>query len=101
MKGMGMVATGRGATQVGEAGQTLRLTPAQRLHFDVYGYVLLENVLTADEVERMKSALYRLRAEPDLDALRVYVNHGHADDYTFHVGHLVEYDPALLEYAAH
>ena len=30
-------------------GGRLRLTPAQRLQFDVYGYVLLENVLTPDE----------------------------------------------------
>src|SRR5438105_871340 len=39
-----------------------RLTPAQRLHFDVYGYVVLDNVLTPDEVAAMKDALYRLKA---------------------------------------
>ena len=26
--------------------ETVTLTPAQRLHFDIYGFVLLENVLT-------------------------------------------------------
>jgi ectoine hydroxylase-related dioxygenase (phytanoyl-CoA dioxygenase family) len=76
-----------------------RLTPAQRLHFDVYGYVVLENVLTPDEVGRMKAALYRLKEEPDLAAHRVYVNR--RDEHILHIGHLVEYDPALLEYAAH
>ena len=31
--------------------ETVSLTPAQRLHFDIYGFVLLENVLTPDEVD--------------------------------------------------
>ncbi|WP_201367367.1 phytanoyl-CoA dioxygenase family protein [Dictyobacter formicarum] len=88
---------GRKAERV--AGENIRLTPAQRLHFDVYGYVLLENVLTTDEVTRMKQALYRLKAEPDLDAHRVYVNK--QAEHMFHVGHVVEYDPALLDYASH
>ncbi|HZC27099.1 MAG TPA: phytanoyl-CoA dioxygenase family protein, partial [Actinopolymorphaceae bacterium] len=76
-----------------------RLTPAQRLHLDVYGFVLLENVLASDEVTRMKDALYRLRAEPDLAAHGVYVNSRSASFLS--IGHLVEYDPALLEYASH
>lgn len=75
------------------------LTPSQRLEFDVYGFVLLKQVLSPEEVGRAKEALYRLRDEPDLDALRVYVNR--RTDLHFHVGHVVEYDPALLEYAAH
>lgn len=75
------------------------LTPAQRLHLDVYGYVLLENALTPDEVARMKAALYRLRDEPDLKRLGVYVNRN--DPHLWHVGNLPEYDAALLEYAAH
>jgi hypothetical protein len=75
------------------------LTPAQRFHLDVYGYVLLENVLTPEETERIKAALYRLKAEPDLDAHRVYT-HKHGDYYQL-FGHLVEYDAALLEYAVH
>lgn len=79
--------------------QVPRLSPAQRLHMDVYGYVLLENVLTADEVAAMKGALYRLNAEPDLDAHRAYGRRRGSHYALF--GHLVEYDPALLEYAAH
>jgi hypothetical protein len=80
-------------------GGKLRLTPAQRLQFDVYGYVLLEDVLTSDEVARMKEALYRLKAEPDPAAHRVYA-HRHGEHHVL-FGHLVEYDPALLKYAAH
>jgi hypothetical protein len=75
------------------------LTPAQRFHFDAYGYVLLENVLTPDEVERMKTALFRMRKDPNLEAQRVYT-HKKGDHYQL-FGHLVEYDPALLEYAVH
>ncbi len=98
-----MAMGGREAThnplRSGAAGDRLCFTPAQRLQFDVYGYILLENVLTPDEVTRMKDALYRLKAEPDLERHRVYINQraGHI----FHVGHVVEYDPALLEYATH
>lgn len=75
------------------------LSAAQRLHLDVYGFVLLEKVLAADEIARMKDALYRLRAEPDPTSCGVYLNQN--TDHFFHVGNLVEFDPALLEYAAH
>jgi hypothetical protein len=87
------------ADGAGEGAPAPRLTPSQRLHFDVYGYVVLDNVLTPDEVAAMKDALYRLKAEPDLAAHRVYVNK--RDDYMFHVGHLLEYDPALLDFVVH
>ncbi len=75
------------------------LTASQWLQFDVYGFVLIDDVLTDEEIRRMKDALYRLKTEPDLDALGVYVNQ--RNDHLFHVGHVLEYDPALLEYAAH
>ena len=77
------------------------LTPAQRLHFDIYGFVLLDRVLTPDEVARMKAALYRLKSLPDeaLRANRIYFRR--RGDWHLHAGHLLEYDPALLEFAAH
>ncbi len=75
------------------------LTRAQRFHLDAYGYVLLENILRPDEVARMKAALYRMKADPSLEAKRVYT-HRRGDHHTL-FGHLVEYDPALLEYAVH
>lgn len=75
------------------------LTPAQRFHLDIYGYILLENILTPEEVARMKAALYRLKADPDLAARRVYT-HKRGGHYQL-FGHLVEYDPALLAYAVH
>jgi hypothetical protein len=47
----------------------------------------------------MKAALYRMKADPELEAKRVYT-HRHGDHHTL-FGHLVEYDPALLECAVH
>ena len=79
--------------------ETISLTPAQRLHFDIYGFVLLENVLNDDEIERMKGALYRMKADENLGAKRVYAR-GPGEHHVL-FGNLVEYDPALLEYAAH
>lgn len=76
-----------------------RLTRAQRLHFDIYGYVLLRGALAPDEVAAMRAALYRLRAEPDRASLRVYTSS--ENPYHLHLGHLIEYDPALLAYAVH
>ena len=57
-----------------EHSETISLTSAQRLHFDIYGFVLLENVLTPDEVARMKDALHRMKADPDLESKRVYTH---------------------------
>ena len=79
--------------------EAVTLTPAQRLHFDIYGFVLLENVLTPDEVARMKDALHRMKADPDLKSKRVYAHQ--RGEHHILLGNLVEYDPALLEYAAH
>lgn len=75
------------------------LSPAQRLQLDVHGFVLLEDVLTPDEVKRCTDALYRLRGEPDPQSLGIYVNQ--RNDHHFGAGHLLEYDPALLAYATH
>ncbi len=82
-----------------EVAEKLRLTPAQRLHFDIYGYVLLEGVLTPDEVNRMKAAVLRMNADPDLAARRVIVKRPKSHFAVFE--NIIEYDPALLEYAVH
>lgn len=34
------------------------LTPAQRLHIEIYGYVIIENVLTQEQVNNLKDTLY-------------------------------------------
>ncbi len=75
------------------------LTSAQRFHFDVYGYVLLENALTSDEVDAMKAALYRLRADDNRSTKRVY--HSWTGTHAIKMGNLVACDPALLHFATH
>jgi hypothetical protein len=91
-----------GADGTAAPSAAVRLTPAQRLHFDVYGYVLLDGILTADEVARMKAALYRVKAlsDDEMQARRIYFKRGQGHRQ-LHVGHLLEFDPALLAFATH
>jgi ectoine hydroxylase-related dioxygenase (phytanoyl-CoA dioxygenase family) len=79
--------------------EPVALTLSQRFHFDVYGYVLLEGVLAPDEVAQMKAALYRMKADPERSNKRIYASV--RGDHHILMGNLVEYDPALLAYAAH
>lgn len=81
----------------GEAAAPLSL--AQRLHFDVYGFVLLPKVLTAHEVTDLRRALGRLNADPQPAASRVYLNQD--QPHIRHFGNLLEYDAAFLHYATH
>lgn len=86
------------------------LTPAERYHFDVYGYVIIKNLLTPDEVGSMKEALYRLRTDlratkatnPDQQKPR-YREARCLTDLPHHVymGSIAQYDPALTHYATH
>ena len=39
------------------------LSPAQRLHIEIYGYVIIENVLTQSEVDLVKDTLYSIEAD--------------------------------------
>lgn len=38
------------------------LTPSQRLHLDIFGYVLIENVFSTEEVKRLRETLYAIEA---------------------------------------
>ncbi|MCX5659837.1 MAG: phytanoyl-CoA dioxygenase family protein [Planctomycetota bacterium] len=82
------------------------LTTAQRYHLDVFGYVVIPNLLTPDEVGRMKEALYKLRAElqalPDPKTQNVrgaflMINESHHA----YMGAIAPALPALSEYATH
>ncbi len=77
----------------------VRLTPAQRMHFDIYGYVLLEDVLTRDEIARMKAAVHRMNEDPDLDSKKIPVRR--KGTYYVMFERIIENDPALLEFAVH
>lgn len=39
------------------------LTPAQRLHLEIYGYVIIENLLSTDEVEALKEMTYKIERD--------------------------------------
>ena len=36
------------------------LTPAQRLHLEIYGYVIIENLLNQSEIDTIKDTLYSI-----------------------------------------
>ena len=84
------------------------LTPAQRFHLDVYGYVVLENALSGEEVERLKEAVLRLFA--DLEALEDRGGNGPRVRGAFlgidkpchrFAVNIRESDPAITAYATH
>ncbi len=80
------------------------LTPAQRYHLDVFGYVVIENTLTADEVGLQLEAMQRLKKEllaagPDafVRGCRLSANRLHH----CHFAHILETDPAIYDYLTH
>lgn len=86
------------------------LTPAQRYHFDVFGYVIIPNLLTPDEVGSMKDALYRLRhdlraaksASSDVAKHRVREARFLVDQpHHVYMGSIEQVEPALTHYATH
>lgn len=79
------------------------LTPNQRVHLDVYGYVVIENALTKSEVDRLKGVMYGLEDH--------YRTHGKMPDGSkcifstspeyFRIDNLPHVHPAFMEYVAH
>lgn len=82
------------------------LTPAQRYHLDVYGYVVIENTLTADETGRIREALQKLKrdliATPDpANAVVRGARFSTYKPHHVHFAHVVEADPAIFAYLTH
>ena len=89
------------------------LTPAQRLHLDVYGYAVIENMLTPEEVERCRNAVHRLKDKladlaPSVRAssARAPGEHGPAyieRDLPHHkyITNILGADPDITAYATH
>lgn len=82
------------------------LTPAQRYHFDAYGYTIVENALDADLCGRALDAMHRLNR--DLEAAGDYGNavvrgckYSRYSPHHRHFAHIVEADPAITEYLTH
>ena len=84
------------------------LTAAQRYHLDVFGYIVVENVLDAAETERIRSALYRLDEElirlndRGVDGPRVRESYLQIDrPHHRFLCNIVEADPDITAYATH
>lgn len=82
------------------------LTPAQRLHLDIYGYVIVENTLTAEEVGRTREALQKLKRDliATGDPANATVRGARFSLYKphhVHFAHIVEADPAIFDYLTH
>lgn len=80
------------------------LTPAQRYHLDVFGYVVVENTLEADAVGRLLEAMQRLKRdliEAGAGATVRGCRFSAARDHHHHFAHILEADPAVFEYLTH
>ena len=82
------------------------LTPAQRYHLDVYGYLVVEKTLGEDEVDRLLEAMDRLRNEllAAPDPSKAVVRHCRLSTYSkhrLHFAHILETDPAIFGYLTH
>lgn len=80
------------------------LTPAQRYHLDVFGYVVVENTLTAEEVGCLLAAMQKLKKDL-LDAEEgAYVRGCRLSarrPHHCHFAHILETDPAIYDYLTH
>jgi hypothetical protein len=84
------------------------LTPAQRYHLEVMGYVVVENTLSPDEVGTIKEALYKLDRElaqlddPSGKGARVRDAYIVTNKPHHHfIGNIIEADPAISAYGTH
>ena len=75
------------------------LTPAQRYHLDVYGYVVVENTLSADEVGRLYEAMQKWKRDlvgegGGTDACVRGCRFSAVRGHHVHFAHILEADPA-------
>jgi hypothetical protein len=80
------------------------LTPAQRYHLDVFGYVVLERTLTDDETGRLLEAMQRLRRDLDEAGEGAVVRgcrYSHRSEHHRHFAHILEAEPEIYDYLTH
>ncbi|CAN5386805.1 hypothetical protein BH10CHL1_BH10CHL1_13520 [soil metagenome] len=82
------------------------LTPAQRYRLDINGYVVIENTLTPDLTGRIREAMQQLKRDflATADPAKAYIRNCHLSTFKphhMHFAHLLETDPAILEYLTH
>ncbi|NKB66417.1 MAG: hypothetical protein GKR89_05110 [Candidatus Latescibacteria bacterium] len=79
------------------------LTPTQRLHLDIYGYVVIEELLDPDQIQALCDCIYRIEADyRETGALPGPSCHFSATrpDF-FRVDNLPHLDPAFFDYLTH
>ena len=82
------------------------LTPAQRYHLDVLGYVLVPDVLSRDECETLRDALQRvkrdLRSPGYVERRQAHQPYGLIDvPHHVFMGSIIEAAPSFTAYATH
>ena len=76
------------------------LTTAQKMFFEINGFVMLPRLLDASEVERLRATLYRMRDDNRRREKGVFlVDKGRS--YYARMGNLLEYDRVFVDFAAH
>jgi hypothetical protein len=82
------------------------LTPAQRYHLEINGYVIIRNTLTSEEVGRLLEAMFRLKHDflATADPANAVVRNCRLSTFLphhMHFAHLLETDPAIFGYLTH
>ena len=79
------------------------LTPAQRLHLEIYGYVIIENVLTSSQVDLLKDTIYAIeedfRRTGELPGPNCF-NTGTSQTF-FRIDNLPHLAPCFFDYLTH
>ena len=80
------------------------MTPGQRYHLDVFGYVVIENTLTEEETGRLLESLQRLKTDllaVERDACVRGCRLGAHRPHYLHFAHILEADPAIYDSLTH
>ena len=79
------------------------LTPGQRLHIEIYGYVIIENVLTQSEVDTLKDTLYGIeddfRRTGELPGPNCF--NTRTTEQFFRIDNLPHLAPCFFDYVTH
>lgn len=79
------------------------LTPAERVHLDIYGYVIVKNTLTPGEVKTIADKLYeieRVYRETGTFPSKAKAEFSSTREY-FRIDNIPHLDPSFLDYLTH
>jgi ectoine hydroxylase-related dioxygenase (phytanoyl-CoA dioxygenase family) len=79
------------------------LTPAERLHLEVYGYVLVRGLVPSSEVVRLREEVFQLKAEAESPSpgkhSRVRIGGSSRPPYSFHLRECMQQVRGIAEHA--